>query len=81
MNMKTKSLIGIGASIAANCQECVKYHLNNARENGASEEEIKIAVEIGQMAIKGANSQMDQLLQKVVGGKIPPISSSCCAPS
>ncbi|NIM05141.1 MAG: carboxymuconolactone decarboxylase family protein, partial [Armatimonadetes bacterium] len=44
MDKRTKELIAIGASITANCQPCLEYHVTKARENGAEEEEIKEAI-------------------------------------
>lgn len=77
MDTKNKSLIGIGASIPANCQGCVEYHLNKARENGATDDEIKIAIKIGQMVRKSVNSQMDYLLNQVASGKVQQVNTCC----
>ncbi len=46
LDMKTKELVAVGSSIAANCQPCLKYHLKIAKDSGATEEEIKDAMEI-----------------------------------
>ena len=32
IDIKVKELISIGASVSANCQPCVKYHVGKARE-------------------------------------------------
>lgn len=62
MDNKTKELIAIGASITANCQLCLQYHDNNAREAGATKEEIKEAVKVGQAVKKGATGQMNEFI-------------------
>ena len=53
-------LIAVGASITANCQPCLQYHLRQALDNGADQEEIAEAVEIGKRVRKGAASNMDK---------------------
>ena len=53
-------LIAVGASITANCQPCLQYHVKTALENGANEQEIAEAIEIGRMVRKGASSKMDK---------------------
>ncbi len=60
MNDQTKELIAVGASITANCQPCLQYHLAEAREKGATEEDIKMAVAVGKTVRKGAAGKMDQ---------------------
>lgn len=57
---KTKELIAIGASIAANCQPCLDYHADKAREHGAGESEIAEAIEVGKLVRKGAAGKMDK---------------------
>ena len=34
MDLKTKELIAIGASVSANCIPCVKYHVDMAQNWG-----------------------------------------------
>lgn len=60
MDNRIKELIAIGASITANCQPCLEYHVTKARENGAKEEEIKEAIAVGKIVRKGAAGKMDQ---------------------
>jgi AhpD family alkylhydroperoxidase len=57
---RIKELIAVGASITANCQPCLQYHVKTALENGADEQEIVDAIEIGKMVRKGASSKMDK---------------------
>lgn len=58
-------LIAVGASIAANCQLCLQVNVANARENGADEQEIVEAIEVGKMVRKGAACKMDQFAAKL----------------
>ena len=65
MDVRTKELIAIGASVTANCQPCFKYHVGKARENGAGDEEIKEAIAMAKKVQNGAMSQMDELIPTV----------------
>ena len=53
-------LIAVGASIGANCQRCLAANVMKAREQGADEQEIAEAIEIGRMVRNGAASKMDK---------------------
>lgn len=66
MDVRTKELIAIGASVTANCQPCIKYHVSKARENGASEQEIEEAIAMAKKVRKGAMSMMDELIPTVL---------------
>ena len=65
LDANIKELIAIGASVSANCQSCVKYHVGKAREMKIDETEIQQAVKVGQMVRKGAAGQMDELLEEL----------------
>lgn len=43
---KTKELLGLTASLVLRCDDCVSYHLIQAREKGADGEEILEALHI-----------------------------------
>jgi AhpD family alkylhydroperoxidase len=66
LDSKTKSLIAVGASLTANCQPCIKFHMAKARENGADEQEISEAVEVGKAVRTGAASQMDKFTSGII---------------
>ena len=40
LDIKTKELLGLVASAVLRCDDCVKYHLEKAYENGVSKEEM-----------------------------------------
>ena len=44
---RMRELIAVGASIAANCQACLRSTLTMARESGADELDIAEAIELG----------------------------------
>ena len=60
MDNRIKELIAVGASVTANCQPCLSYHVGKAKENGAGEQEIGEAITIAKMVRKGAMAKMDQ---------------------
>ena len=68
MDVRTKELIAIGASITANCKPCLEYHVAKAKENGATDQEVAEAVAVGKMVRKGAASKMDQFTSAVLAG-------------
>lgn len=68
LNEKTKALIAIGASITANCQPCLDYHVAHARETGAENEEILTAIEVGKQVRRGASAKMDQKVDRLSAG-------------
>ena len=55
-----KELIAVGASITANCQPCLSFHIGKAKEYGVTEQEIEEAITVAKMVRKGAMSKMDQ---------------------
>ncbi len=57
---RTKGLIAVGASITANCQPCLQSTVTMALQNGADEQEIAEAIEVGKMVRKGAASKVDK---------------------
>jgi AhpD family alkylhydroperoxidase len=63
---KVKELIAIGASVSATCHPCVKYHVDKARELAIEDNEIRQAIEVGQMVRKGAAGEMDKLISALV---------------
>jgi AhpD family alkylhydroperoxidase len=59
-------LIAIGASVSANCQPCVKYHVSKARQMNIEEKEIQRAIKVGKMVRKGAADQMDEFISEII---------------
>ena len=40
LDVKTKELLGLVASMVLRCDDCIKYHLGKAHETGVSTEEL-----------------------------------------
>lgn len=57
---RIKDLIAVGASVTANCQPCLEYHVGAAYEAGAEEQEVAQAIEVAKTVRKGAASKFDK---------------------
>lgn len=68
MNDQTKELIAVGASVTANCQPCLQYHVQEAKNFGASDETIREAIEVGQMVKKGAMRKFNEFIPTIIKG-------------
>ena len=40
LNVKTKEMLGLVASMVLRCDDCIKYHLGKCKDEGVSTEEI-----------------------------------------
>lgn len=77
LDTKTKELVAVGSSIAANCQPCLKYHLKIAKDSGATEEEIKDAMEIARFVKKKSAIVMDEFAKGTFSGIKKSSEESC----
>ncbi|MDH7602931.1 MAG: carboxymuconolactone decarboxylase family protein [Armatimonadota bacterium] len=80
LDSKTTELIAIAASVAAKCQPCLDYHLEEARKAGATDSDIRNAVNIARMVRRAADENMDEytdarLSRPEEGGKA---AGPCC---
>jgi len=47
LDRKVKELIALGISVVINCESCMEWHIKQALDAGAEEEEIIEAIEVG----------------------------------
>ena len=47
LNIKTKELIGLVASLVLRCEDCIKYHLVRCHDEGINNAELEEALAIG----------------------------------
>ncbi|MGZ9148954.1 MAG: carboxymuconolactone decarboxylase family protein [Candidatus Deferrimicrobiaceae bacterium] len=81
LDEKTKELIAVGATITANNQSSLEYHLKIALEEGSDAEEIAEAIEMGKQVRKGAADKMDEFSAGSKDCGFAPmgwIKSACC---
>ena len=69
MDPNTRVLIGLGASVAANCAPCFDQYYAKAVELRIPLEDIKAAVGIGGQMKTGGNLAMIRRVEEVMGGK------------
>lgn len=67
MDNKTKTLICLGAAVAANCAACFKHYYAKATAENLDSEEIKAAIDLGKQVNRGAHIA----LMKTVEGAMP----------
>ncbi len=59
LDARIKELIAIGASVTANCQPCLQYHISKAVEHGSDDEELAVAIAVAKAVRRGASAKMD----------------------
>ncbi len=69
LNQKEKSLIAVGASVAAGCQPCTEYHVRGARADGACDRSIALAIETAISGRKSATTTMEEWAEHWQGAK------------
>lgn len=76
LNTKIMELIAIGASLTANCQPCIKYHLKAAKDLGVTEEEIEEVLKLAKAIKIHSSKVMDKFTKQIMSGEI--IEEVCC---
>ena len=78
LTQKEKELVAIGASIAAGCQPCTTHHFEAVRQAGATEAEIRQAVDAALDVRNSATKIMAGLAEKHLGnGHV--VEEPCCS--
>jgi AhpD family alkylhydroperoxidase len=76
---RTKILVALGASVSANCQPCLDYHLNRARLARLDEAEIAEAIETGRAVRTGAAASMDRKISGMnKSAAVTGSTGACC---
>jgi AhpD family alkylhydroperoxidase len=63
---KGKELVAVGAAIAAGCMPCTAYHVEGAHEVGATDDEIRRAVEVALRIRDNATLTMAALADEIL---------------
>ena len=67
MDKRTKELVAMGASAAANCHPCMDYHLAKCDELGIERSEVAAAVKVGLMVNRGAENAIRKKSRQLLG--------------
>jgi len=83
LNDREQSLVALGAAIAANCLQCIEYHVPAARKTGLSDLAIKEAARIADKVRRvPAHMVMQAVLARVEDGTAtrtdPPAAGCGC---
>jgi AhpD family alkylhydroperoxidase len=80
MDDKTRNLISLGASIAANCVPCFEHYYQLAGKNGISNAEVEEVVKIAEKVKHGAATATKQCACDIMAGDESPLkcASPCC---
>jgi len=66
LDVRTRELIAVGASIAGNCLPCLRYHFAEARRAGCSLEEIQEAVTLANMVKQRPIDDINKLASDLI---------------
>ena len=66
LDERTRELVAVGASVAANCLPCLRYHAGQAEKLGLSRLEIGEAVELARRVKSRPAADMDQLIESLL---------------
>ena len=83
MDERTKILISLGSSAAANCVPCFEHFLKKALAANFTLDEIREAAEIGDQVKRGAGTTVKTRINEMIGRKDQPCSATaaerpCC---
>ena len=71
MDEKTKELVAIGASVAANCYIYMKQHVAKCDEIGVARAEVRAAAEVGKMVNRVAATNTHKFVDELLGAEKP----------
>jgi AhpD family alkylhydroperoxidase len=82
MDKRTTELIAIGASVAANCHPCTRFHLAKCDELGIAREDVTAAAKVGQTVNRGAAGATRGFVGELLGEDAPEAAvangAGCC---
>ncbi len=67
MDEQIKELVAMGASAAANCHQCMDYHLAQCDKLDIPREEVAAAVRVGLMVNRGAENAIRKKSRELLG--------------
>ncbi len=74
-------LVAIGASIGANCELCLRWHCQHARQIGVTDEDMARAVSVAQVVKDMPATRMTRLAERLgIAGPVAAETAMCCGP-
>jgi AhpD family alkylhydroperoxidase len=75
---RISELVALGASVAANCEPCFKYHFRKATELGVHRDDMAQAVNVALQVKERPAQMMLRLAQELLLPESAEVSSGCC---
>jgi AhpD family alkylhydroperoxidase len=72
-------LVAIGASIAANCEPCLRFHVNEAEKLGVTKEDVSRAIAMATKVKEAPHKNVMRLAARLTGepvAPLPPLATS-----
>jgi len=66
VDIPTKELVAIGASVAGRCRPCFRHHLSVARELGISDDDIRSVIALAKKISENGNERMFEFAEKTM---------------
>jgi AhpD family alkylhydroperoxidase len=67
LDKKSLEIAAISASMAAVCQPCLQYHLDQAVKVGCTKDEINEAIQLGKLIRMSPEKEILRLAEKLLG--------------
>ncbi len=69
LDLRTKELISIAASVLMRCERCTEIHAERAKKHGATDEMIAEAVTCAMFVAAGSQLSWSEVYEKLMGKK------------
>jgi AhpD family alkylhydroperoxidase len=69
LDLRTKELISIAASVLMRCEKCTEIHSERAKKHGATDEQIAEAITCAMFVAAGSQLSWSEVYERIMGGK------------
>jgi AhpD family alkylhydroperoxidase len=69
LDLRTKELISVAASVLMRCERCTEIHAERAKKQGASDEMIAEAVACAMFVAAGSQLSWSEVYERIMGEK------------
>jgi AhpD family alkylhydroperoxidase len=82
LNALHEELVAIGAAIGANCEPCLKFHVQKSRTLGVADEQLRAAFAVAQKVKDTPARHIAQAAERLLASEnrasAAPSASGCC---